>query len=198
MAGDDQHDQTESEDVAPQRHAERFPTSSGPALDDLERKLAETQTALGERTDQHLRLAAELDNVKRRRTAEAAERARYASEDAALLLLPVLDNLRRALDTAPADTDSGLLDGVRLVAREFEAAFERLGVTPIESVGQPFDPSLHQAVIGEESSEVSEDTVDVELQRGYRLHDRVLRPAMVKVAHPASSTPASAGGEEAR
>jgi molecular chaperone GrpE len=73
-----------------------------------------------------------------------------------------------------------------MTVRQFEDALASLGVTPIEAVGAPFDPSLHEAVAGVESAEVEHDTVVDELQRGYRLHDRVIRPSMVRVAHPAT------------
>jgi len=154
-------------------------------MDDLERQLAEAREAEAVAMDQHLRLAADFENFRRRKAQELTDRSRYASEEAARALLPVLDNLRRALDSAPDDEASGLLHGVRMTVRDFEAALERLGITPVEAEGQPFDPSLHEAVAGEESPEVDRDTVAQELQRGYRLHDRLLRPALVKVAHPA-------------
>ncbi len=70
------------------------------------------------------------------------------------------------------------------MVREFENALANIGVTPIDAVGQPFDPAVHEALGGAESDSVDVDTVDAELQRGYRLHDRVLRPALVRVAHP--------------
>jgi molecular chaperone GrpE len=134
--------------------------------------------------ERYLRLAADFENFKRRKNQELADRSRYASEDAARALLPVLDNLQRALAHAGESSPEDLVNGLGLVVREFENALGRLGVTPIDTVGQPFDPALHEALGGEESDAVSVDTVDSELQRGYRLHDRVLRPALVRVAHP--------------
>jgi molecular chaperone GrpE len=141
---------------------------------------------LTERQAQYLRLAADFENFRRRKAQELADRARYGSEDAARALLPALDNLRRAVDHAPEGTDNAFLEGVRMTVRQFEEALGSLGVTPIEAVGAPFDPSLHEAVAGVESAEVEHDTVVDELQRGYRLHDRVIRPSMVRVAHPAT------------
>ncbi|MFN2451422.1 MAG: nucleotide exchange factor GrpE [Candidatus Dormibacteria bacterium] len=157
------------------------------AIDDLERQLGEAKAAEASTREQHLRLAADFDNFRRRKAQELTDRSRYASEEAALALLPVLDNLRRALESAPADEPEGLVNGVRITVRDFEAALERLGVTTVEADGLPFDPSLHEAVLGEESDEVERDTVVQVLQQGYRLHDRLLRPAMVKVAHPAAA-----------
>jgi molecular chaperone GrpE len=134
--------------------------------------------------ERYLRLAADFENFKRRKNQELADRAHYASEEAARALLPVLDNLQRAVSHAGESSPEDLVNGLGLVVREFENALARLGVTPIDAVGQPFDPAVHEALGGEESDSVAVDTVDAELQRGYRLHDRVLRPALVRVAHP--------------
>jgi molecular chaperone GrpE len=144
-------------------------------IDDLRR-------ALEERDAQYLRLAADFENFRRRRAQEDADRTRYASEAAAVALLPVLDNLQRAIQHAPEGDP--MVDGVRMVARQFEDALRSLGVTVIEAEGEPFDPAVHEAIGGEESPEVDRDTVKTVLQPGYRLHDRVLRPALVRVAHP--------------
>jgi len=142
--------------------------------------------ALDERNEQYLRLAADFENYRRRHQQDLLDRSRYASEDAARALLPVLDNLRRALEHFPSGgADSRLSDGLGLVVREFEAALAGLGVVPIEALGAPFDPALHEAIGGDESEDVETETVTHELQRGYRLHDKVLRPAMVRIAHPA-------------
>jgi molecular chaperone GrpE len=134
--------------------------------------------------ERYLRLAADFENFKRRKNQELADRSRFASEDAARALLPVLDNLQRAVAHAGESSPDDLVNGLGLVVREFETALANLGVTPIDAVGQPFDPAVHEALGGEESDSVDVDTVDAELQRGYRLHDRVLRPALVRVAHP--------------
>jgi molecular chaperone GrpE len=144
-------------------------------VDDLRR-------ALEERDAQYLRLAADFENFRRRSAQEAVDRARYASEAAALALLPVLDNLQRAIQHAPEGDP--MVDGVRMVAKQFEDALRAVGVTAIEAEGRPFDPAVHEAIGGEESPEVAQDTVLQVLQPGYRLHDRVLRPALVRVAHP--------------
>jgi molecular chaperone GrpE len=134
--------------------------------------------------ERYLRLAADFENFRRRKAQELVDRSRYASEDAARALLPVLDNLHRAVDHADSAERSDLINGLRLVVREFDAALATLGVTAIEAVGTPFDPTIHEAIGGEEADGVTVDTVSDELQHGYRLHDRVLRPALVRVAHP--------------
>ena len=100
-------------------------------------------------------------------------------------MLPVLDNLRRAVEHAgEAGAEEFFVNGLELVVREFETALERLGVVPVPAVGERFDPSIHEAIAAEESDEVDEDMVVAQLVPGYRLHDRLLRPALVRVVHP--------------
>jgi molecular chaperone GrpE len=140
---------------------------------------------IDDRDARYLRLAADFENFKRRKTQEIADVRRYESEDAALALLPVLDNLRRAVEHASeAGAEEFFVSGLELVVREFETALERLGVVPVPAVGERFDPSIHEAIAAEESDEVEEDMVVAQLVPGYRLHDRLLRPAIVRVVHP--------------
>ncbi len=153
-----------------------------PAEEAAEREVDDLRRALEERDAQYLRLAADFENFRRRSAQDNLDRTRYASEAAAVALLPVLDNLQRAIQHAPEGDP--MVDGVRMVARQFEDALSSLGVSVIEAEGSRFDPAVHEAIGGEESAEVSEDTVVAVLQPGYRLHDRVLRPALVRVAHP--------------
>jgi molecular chaperone GrpE len=145
-----------------------------------------------ERDARYLRLAADFENFKRRKAQELADARRYESEDAALALLPVLDNLRRAVEHAgEAGAEEFFVSGLELVVREFEAALQRLGVVPVPAVGERFDPAFHDAIAAEESDDVTEDTVIDELVPGYRLHDRLLRPAIVRVVRPRQTSPAS-------
>ena len=147
-----------------------------------------------DRDERLLRLAADFENYKRLQLQELEKRSRYASEAAARALLPVLDNLRRAVDHAGDEpADIRLLDGLRMVVQQFESALADLGVSRVEAVGTRFDPALHEAIAGEESDEVDEDTVVAELQPGYQLHDRLLRPALVRVAHPARGAAPTSG-----
>ena len=145
-----------------------------------------------ERDARYLRLAADFENFKRRKTQEIADVRRYESEDAALALLPVLDNLRRAVEHAgEAGAEEFFVSGLQLVVREFETALERIGVVPVPAVGERFDPAIHDAIAAEESDDVNEDTVVAELVPGYRLHDRLLRPAIVRVVRPRDASSAS-------
>ena len=144
----------------------------------------ELQQALSEGENRYLRLAADFENFRRRKDQELIDSRRFASEEAARALLPVLDNLRRAVEHAPeGGAEDDLVNGLTLVIREFDGALERIGVTPVPGEGAPFDPAVHEAIGGEED-DVDHDTVSAVLLPGYRLHDRLLRPALVRVAHP--------------
>jgi molecular chaperone GrpE len=130
------------------------------------------------------RLAADFDNYKRRTRQELADRTQYANEELLRRLLPILDNLRRALDHAPEAVDPNWFEGVKMVARQFEDTLRAQGLAPIPAVGEKFDPTQHEAIASEETDEHEEGTIVEEMQPGYRLHERVLRPTLVKVAHP--------------
>lgn len=139
--------------------------------------------ARDEAEDKYLRAAAEFANARRRAELRADHEVRAAKESILGGFLPVVDDLDRALQAAPAAGDvSSWLEGFILIQRKLAGALERQGVTTIVAEGQIFDPILHQAVIVEEVDGVPSDTVLQELQKGYLLDGKVLRPAMVKVA----------------
>ncbi len=163
----------------------KTPTRSD-LLEQVQKLEAELEAARAQ-ADEHLRAlqrtAADFSNY-RRRTEE--ERAAVTQLSNALLirkLLAVLDDFDRALASVPQGTDEAWLDGIGLVERKLRAVLEGEGVTPIEAVGEPFDPNLHEAVVHEDTTEYPDNTVIDEVQRGYRLHDRILRPALVRVAN---------------
>ena len=147
-----------------------------------EGKIAELESALAEAKDKHLRLAADFDNFKKRTRQEQSQTMQHASAELIHRLLPVLDDLQNVLDHKPAGVDESWVKGLELSVRKLEEALGTHGLEPIDSVGAPFDPNLHEAVGHEESTEHPEDTVVSELRRGYRVRDRVVRPALVKVA----------------
>lgn len=130
------------------------------------------------------RLAADFENYKRRTRQELADRTQYANEELLRKLLPILDNFKRALEHAPEGIDRNWFEGVKLVARQFEETLQAQGLAAIPAVGEKFDPTQHEAIASEETDEHEEGTVVEEMQPGYRLHNRVLRPTLVKVAHP--------------
>lgn len=149
-----------------------------------------------------LRKTAEFDNFRKRTERERSEFARRAAEDLLLDLLPLVDDLERALDVA-AETPDGesYRKGVELIHRQLLELLRKRHVTPIETVGEPFDPNLHEAVTQEPSDDHPEGTVVKEFRRGYRLGDRLLRAAVVVVAAggsgDADATPAANGGADA-
>src|SRR6202140_2750340 len=156
----------------------------------LEAKISELESAAAEAKDRHLRLAADFDNYKRRARQEQIDTIQHASTELISRLLPGLDDLHKALDHTPEGVDEAWVKGLELSVRKLEEALAAFGLEPIESVGAPFDPKHHEAIGHEESDEYPEDTVVQELRRGYRMRDRVVRPALVKVARP-RAVPAS-------
>ncbi|HLG54228.1 MAG TPA: nucleotide exchange factor GrpE [Vicinamibacterales bacterium] len=145
-------------------------------LEDLRRERDSLQ-------DRLLRTAAEFDNYRKRMDRERRDLADYTAADVVTELLPIVDNLERALQAA-ADDDP-LRKGVELIHKQMLDMLRKRGVKPIDTLGTDFDPNFHQAVIHEESEQHREGEVMQELQRGYLLGDRLLRPAMVKVAKSA-------------
>ncbi|HEX9362663.1 MAG TPA: nucleotide exchange factor GrpE [Candidatus Dormibacteraeota bacterium] len=155
-----------------------------PATASLEAKVAELESAAAEARDKYLRLAADFDNYKKRMRQEQMETIQHASAELIGRLLPVLDDLHNVLDHQPEGIDHSWIKGLELSVRKLEEALGTHGLQAIESVGARFDPKLHEAVAHEESADHPEDTVVSELRRGYRLRDRVVRPALVKVSRP--------------
>jgi molecular chaperone GrpE len=153
--------------------------ADGPAEAAPAGSLAEARGRAADFEDRWKRSAAEFQNYKRRTEQERGEWLRTANGALIVELLPVLDDLERALQHVPAEEDdSEWVKGTRLVERKFRQILERQGVTPIEAVGRPFDPALHEAVGG------AGTVVAQEYQRGYTLHGRVLRPSIVVVGEP--------------
>ncbi len=166
----------------PGRHADLDPRKQ---LEAAEEALEEARAAGKENADKYVRTAAEMENMRRRHRQEQADQLQYANSELITKLLPVLDNFHRALDHAPEGLEGPteqLRSGLLLVVKQFEDILESEGVRPIEAEGQFFDPNLHQAVTAEPSEHHEEGQVIAELQRGYTLNDRVLRPSLVKVA----------------
>jgi molecular chaperone GrpE len=131
----------------------------------------------------YLRVQADFDNFRRRSRQEKEEFAKYASSKLIEELLPVVDNFERALITGKDTTDAeAILKGVDMIFRMLAHVLEQEGLQTIEAVGQPFNPEFHQAIMTVESAEHEEGIVVEEIQKGYNLKDKVLRPSMVKVS----------------
>ncbi len=132
-------------------------------------------------TDRLMRTAAEFDNFKKRSQREKEELYSVAVCDTVEKLLPILDNLERAVAIDPETADTTVLDGVKMIKKQFEDALTALGVATIDAVGIPFDPEKHNAVMTEESDQ-EENTVLEELMKGYLYKEKVIRHSMVKVS----------------
>jgi len=166
----------------------------------LEQRIVELEAKQKETYDRYLRSVAELDNF-RKRTRKEIEDARIDAQSRVLReMLPVLDNLERAQAAAGEGGDAhGVVEGVRLVLRQFAQALERCGVTQVSAQGSAFDPTQHEAVSQQETDQAPPGTVVGVLQSGYRIGDRLLRPALVVVAKAPPAAAAGAGegeGEE--
>jgi molecular chaperone GrpE len=176
-----------SEDAAslsPEAQSALEPAGEAPeAPPDAEALAAERDRLAQEKAelqDRLLRLAAEFDNFRKRSERERLEAIEYAAAGALAALLPVLDDLERALKTPTSDADYAR--GVELIHQRFSDALRKLGVEPVEAEGKPFDPGLHHAIERVEDPGVEQDTVAAELQRGYTYKGRLLREALVRVA----------------
>ncbi|MBV9120017.1 MAG: nucleotide exchange factor GrpE [Chloroflexi bacterium] len=157
-------------------------TGQGSATD-LRAELEAERAKANDYLEQWRRAAADFSNYKRRSEEERASMARLFNEALVKSLLPVLDNFERALATMPDELKgNSWVEGVSLTEKALRAALEREGLCGIEALGQKFDPTLHEAVAHDISDEHEDDSVIEEFQKGYKLHDRVIRPSMVKVS----------------
>lgn len=150
---------------------------------ELKKLLEEERAKSAEYLDSWRRAAADFANYKKRSEKDMGDLTKFTNQMLITRLLPVLDDFDRAFQTLPENL-RGLtwIDGIMLILRKLRAIVEAEGLTPIDAEGKPFDPNIHEAVIHEESETHEDGTVISELQKGYRLHDRVLRPTLVKVA----------------
>ncbi len=149
----------------------------------LEQALADKAEEATGLNDKYLRLAAEFDNYKRLTQKDQRDQIRFGNEQLLKDLLPVIDNLERAIKASQeGGSNEVLMQGVELTLKQLTGALTRFYVTPIETIGKPFDPATHQSVTSVASEKVPEQHVVDEFQRGYLLHDRILRAAMVSVS----------------
>jgi molecular chaperone GrpE len=151
-------------------------------VDENELKIAELEAKLADEEARYLRLRADYDNLARRNRLDREASEKYRAQSLLTELLPVLDNLDRALQVeATSEEAASLYKGVEMVYNQLLAATQKEGLEVIAAEGESFDPNFHQAVMQEQDSEKEAGTVLRELQKGYKLKDRVLRPSMVSV-----------------
>ena len=153
-------------------------------LKEMEANVESLKNEAAETHDRLLRLAAEFENYKKRSAREMNDFKKFANESFVKALLPVVDNLDRAIESSSNDkhANNSVVEGVNMTLREILKIFEQYGIKPFESLGKTFDPSLHQAVMQDDDAAYPENMVSKELQKGYMIHDRLLRPAMVVVS----------------
>lgn len=153
-------------------------------LEAKDREISELKAQAEKLKDKFLRVLADMDNLRKRTARENEEFRQYALADIFKDLLPIIDNFERALKIAEETDGKTFKEGIDLIYRMLLNYLARHGVKPIELQDNRFDPSLHQALASEESEEVNEPQIKEELQKGYLIHDRLLRPTMVKVLVP--------------
>jgi molecular chaperone GrpE len=181
MSEKDENSQTISElDDQPQETS--GPVESDASAEEIKAALAAKTEEAQALHDRYLRLAAEFENYRKLSQRDMREASRFANESMLRELLPIIDNLERAVKAAQGANSEGLVRGVELTLKQFIETLAKFGVRPVASVGEPFDPTCHQAVARVERADLPENQVIEEFQKGYLLHDRILRAAMVSVA----------------
>jgi molecular chaperone GrpE len=152
-------------------------------IEELKKTVEQKEKEAKEYYDRLLREAADLENFKKRAAKDKEELTKFANEDLIKAILPVIDNLERAVNHAVKVSDTGvMIEGVRLTIRQILQTLNRFGLTYFESVGKPFDPSMHEAMLVIESDQHQPNHVVEEFQKGYLLNNRLLRPATVSVS----------------
>ncbi len=177
---------TAADELIQEREDQKSSESSPENESEVRIKAAEDRCK--EYYDRLLRVSAEFENYKKRSAREADNFRKFANESILKDLLPVVDNLERAIQSSANISEDGkscISEGVELTLKEILRVLERYGVKPVDAVDKPFDPGFHEAVMQEISEEIPENTVLKEFQRGYALHERLLRPAMVVVSKKA-------------
>ena len=152
-------------------------------IEELRKKLEEKEKEAKENHDRLLRMAADLENFKKRAAKEKEDYLKFANEDLIKAILPFVDNLERAVSHAEKVEDTGvMIEGVRLTIQQIHQALNKFGLSSFESVGKPFDPAVHEAMLAVETDQHEPNQVLEEFQKGYLLNDRLLRPATVSVS----------------
>jgi len=152
-------------------------------IEELKKKLEEKEKEIRGHHDRLLRLAADFENYKKRSAKEREEWTKFANEDLIKAMLPFIDNLERAVNHAQKVSDTGvLIEGVRLTLQQLLQALNKFGLSSFESVGKPFDPTVHEAMLVVQTDQHEPNQVVEEFQKGYLLNNRLLRPATVSVS----------------
>jgi molecular chaperone GrpE len=176
----------QTEQIDPEQELENIQGEEAEELnaeEQLQKELTEALQEAKVHQEQYVRTLADMENLRKRTQREKEELAKFANENILREILPVVDNLERALEHADqGDSSDGLLQGVQMTLAQFSQVLSRFGVTPIEASGQMFDYTVHQAMGQIESADQPLNSVVQQMQKGYQLNQRLLRPAMVMVA----------------
>jgi molecular chaperone GrpE len=167
-------------------------------IEDLEERLEAAEKRAEEEHDRFLRVMAEFENYKKRMAREMNDYRKFANESLVKEILPIIDSLEKALEVSDHQKEissDSLKEGVEMTLKGLLAGLRKFDVVPLESLEQPFDPNFHQAVMQEESTQHSDNTVVQELQKGYLIGDRLLRPAMVVVSKNPDAKPDVKSGD---
>ncbi|WP_318247657.1 MULTISPECIES: nucleotide exchange factor GrpE [Solibacillus] len=176
------NEELQQEEIAEQEEVVETAETEETVLDEKEQKIAELEAKLAEEDARYLRLRADYDNLSRRSRLDRESAEKYRAQSLLTELLPALDNLDRALKVeVNSEEAASLYKGVEMVYQQLLAATEKEGLVVIPAEGETFDPNFHQAVMQEQDSEKESGIILRELQKGYKLKDRVLRPSMVSV-----------------
>ncbi len=176
---------------------ETSPQATAAEVERLQAELTDAHQEAAENKQVWQRMAADFANFRRRTEQDREQTLGLANEALLSKLLTIADDFDRAIANMPPDSQQlGWAQGIAAIDRKLRLLLESEGLTPIEAVGHPFDPRIHEAVVQEETSKVPEGTVSSELQRGYRIRDRVLRPAMVAVAKQPASDASGRSAEQ--
>lgn len=187
--------QAEQQSAEATQEQDSAPANEGAPVDEnaqriyeLETALSEAQATIKEQQDAVLRARAEMENARRRADGEVEKARKFALERFAGELLPVIDNLERAIEVGDAENDAvkPLLEGVEMTRKTFISSIEKFGLAIVDPQGESFNPDLHQAMSMQESAEHEPNTVMAVMQKGYTLNGRLLRPAMVMVSRAPS------------
>ena len=150
-------------------------------IDSLKERVAEKDKLIEEQKNKYLRALADLDNYKKRVNLEKDELIRYSNELLVKELLPAIDGFAKAIDFARKTNNDDLMKGIALIKKQIEDAISKFGVKEIEAVGKPYDPNIHEAILMK-GSEKAPGIILEEMQKGYTMHERLLRPSMVIVS----------------
>jgi molecular chaperone GrpE len=162
--------------------ADAVPATPAEDISQLQELLSAKELEARDNWDRFVRERADLENYRKRANREKEELLNYGNKSLIEEILPIVDNLERALAHTAEDEQSGLVEGIRMTHSLLIAALKKFGVTPLESIGTPFDPAFHQAMTQVPSDQHPPNTVVDEFQKGYLLKERLLRPAMVSVS----------------